>query len=674
MLKLLLAPGVKIVSQLQIATKFSLIFLLYLIPVAYVAHYAITEHSVNIESTQQEIEKLELISSLKPIFTNIAKSRGLTNSYLHGHKAIKPNIINAIQKADSQFYKVENKAAFAHLTNNQRSDFNAILTDWNQLKNNALNLKVQNSFLKHSKIINRINFLMNNILESSDLFIDSDHQASYLIQMLVKNLPAIIDITGKTRGVGAGVATAGTFNADSFIALSNHNKLLESLRSKMSHNFKSADRYGDNLKKLSQSFDLLDEEITAFIDTTANKILIPDSIGISGATYFSEGTLVISGILSLYDDTYSSLNQLLVDRAQSIQNEILINVSSSILLVLAAIYLFASVYINMLQSISRIEIAVNGVAEGDLTLNLKINSKDELNNIGNDLNRMIENTRNLVRQVSETTKNLVSSAENNSQSAELTSEKINEQNIEVEQVATAMNEMSATVQEVARNAEQTAQSTASADNDSKNGFDIVQNTIKSISELANEISNASSSIDRLQGDVKDISSVLDVIQGIADQTNLLALNAAIEAARAGESGRGFAVVADEVRALASKTQESTEEIRSMINKLQTSAEQSVSSMDVGNDKIHQTVQYAETAGAALQKISESVGQISLMGEQIASAATEQSTVAEEINRSIMSVKDISSLTLQSAKGSSENSHFVKDASNNLQELVSHFKV
>jgi len=674
MFQLLLAPGIQIVSRISIAKKFILIFILYLIPVGYVAYYAVTNHSQALNSTQQEIDKLKLIQTFQPVFSNMAIARGLNNSLLNGNKEVQSELSDAQEKVTRGLDRINRLADFTNLSAMEQSDFEKISTDWQQLVANISKLKSEASFAAHSLLINQVGLLMNSILESSTLFTDSEHRTSFLIKIFVDDLPTLADISGKNRGAGAGVATKGEFTSETFIALSNYNKQLELVRARMAHDFQKASADGDDLRQLSADYSKLDDRLKSFIETTSRDILDPDSITIAGDKYFSQGSNVISALLSLYDATYDELNRLLQQRENAIKAEILLNISSSVLLVLAAMYLFASVYSNMLDSISRIENCVNAVADGDLTTSVAINSSDELRTIGNDINIMVENTKSLVCEVLNSTSNLVNTASENRESAASTNQQIEEQNIEVEQVATAMNEMSATVQEVANNAEETAVSTSQADNESKAGLTIVQETIGSISELADELTRASSSINELQSDVKSISSVLDVIQGIADQTNLLALNAAIEAARAGESGRGFAVVADEVRTLASKTQESTEEIRLMIDKLQASASSSVNAMESGNQKSEQTVVNATDAGNALQKISDSVAHISLMGEQIASAATEQTTVADEINRSVMRVKDISENTGKAAKQSAENSSVLNDVANSLQNLVSKFTV
>ncbi len=674
MFKLLLSPGIYFISKISIAKKFIVIFVLYLIPVSYVTYYAINNHKISLDATNQEIRKIELIKSLQPVSTNMGKTRGLNNTYLNGDLAVKSDLTEVISQVGQQLNQIANLEEFENLTSMEKSDFDLIVNDWQQLTQKSQIMKTDNSFTAYSDLINRISLLMNSILESSSLLTDPQHQTAFLIKMVVEDLPSLANITGKVRGLGAGVATKGSFDSDSFIALSNYNKQLEQQRNRMAHNFQAASNHGKNLKELPDKFIQVNQTISELVNTTSSKLLDPDEVSIEGSQYFSQGTDVVDSILALYDVTYKTLSVLMQSRKNKIQFEILLNISSSILLILAAIYLFASVYSNMLDSISRIEECVNAVADGNLTLSVDINSDDEMKTIGKNINVMVENTKSLVQEVLLSTTELVNNASENRTSANSTNLQIEEQNVEVEQVATAMNQMSATVQEVASSAEETAVSTNQADKESKAGLAIVRQTIKSISELAKELTNASGSINELQEDVKSIGSVLDVIQGIADQTNLLALNAAIEAARAGESGRGFAVVADEVRTLASKTQESTEEIRKMIDKLQSSASSSVNAIDSGNKKSEQTVSNATEAGNALQKISESVAHISLMGEQIASAATEQTTVAEEINKSVMQVKDISESTGEAAKQSAKNSNSLNEVANKLQSLVSKFNV
>ena len=674
MLQTLLKPGVSIASRLNLTRKFLLIFILYLFPVGYVAFYALTKHKTAIEATQNEIEHLQLLHEFKPLFVYMAKSRGLTNAYLNGNSKVKESINSNRQKVDTAINAIQNNPTYKSVKASVSSRFQNASPQWEILKAKAFNQEATVTFKQHSDLISEILNVMQGIKEQSKLMTDNDAATAFLIKSYVEELPLLAETTGKTRGIGAGIAAKGSFTSDSFITLSNYHGQLESIVNNVGHSYSGAVSSSSHMSNIKPLHDNLEGVANAFLTTTQKSMLEPDKIMISSDQYFSQGTQVIDSTMALFDKTFQTINISLEERKQDIFAEIWLNLLSSVALILGAIYLFACFSKNLLDSILRVKDCVNAVAKGDLTINAEIHSKDEMSKIGQDINQMVANTKSLVTKVLAATNDLVDTAETNNASAQMTNQKIGLQNVEVEQVATAMNQMSATVQEVASNAEESANSTANADKLSKQGYTIVQNSINSINSLAEELSKASESILELQQNVEGIGSVLDVIQGIADQTNLLALNAAIEAARAGESGRGFAVVADEVRTLASKTQESTEEIRQMIDRLKSSAEQSVNSMNKGTQRSQQTVEDAQEAGEALQQITDSVEHISSMGEQIASAATEQSSVAEEINRSVMSVKSISEDTINAANDAAKNSQFLKDVANNLKTLVAQFKV
>ncbi len=320
--------------------------------------------------------------------------------------------------------------------------------------------------------------------------------------------------------------------------------------------------------------------------------------------------------------------------------------------------------------------AMNDIAEGegDLTRRLDAEGKDEIAAFGQAFNKFASKVHGVVSEVMNSVSQLSSAASELSMVTNQTSDGVARQQMETEQVATAMNEMTSTVQEVANNAEQAAEAANDANTASQSGNSIVNEGIKSISSLATEITNASDVIGRLETDSENIGTVLDVIRGIAEQTNLLALNAAIEAARAGEQGRGFAVVADEVRTLASRTQESTQEIQSMIEKLQSGAHDAVEVMTASQSRASETVGHANEAGNALNSIAGSVERINDMNLQIASAAEEQSSVAEEINMNVVKIADIAQETSGSMQQIASSSEDLARLSTTLDQLVGSFKV
>ncbi len=248
------------------------------------------------------------------------------------------------------------------------------------------------------------------------------------------------------------------------------------------------------------------------------------------------------------------------------------------------------------------------------------------------------------------------------------------QMMQLEQVATAMNEMTATVVEVAQSAVEASSSSSDANNSSEQGLTVVAQMNSDITTLVNDINQIQQVIRNVHTETENVGGILDVIRGIADQTNLLALNAAIEAARAGEHGRGFAVVADEVRSLATKTQQSTNEIQSMIEVLQEQANKSVLLMQDNSDSAKRTLDKAEEATLSLDQIRHEIQRIQDMNHQIATAAEEQSQVAHEINESVINVNDLARDTTVDVQDNVDTSEALIAMSNKLRDSVSMFKL
>ncbi|MBS7660702.1 HAMP domain-containing protein [Pseudomonas lalucatii] len=373
----------------------------------------------------------------------------------------------------------------------------------------------------------------------------------------------------------------------------------------------------------------------------------------------------------------------LVDQAQELRKADMQAQSqaSALLILLAAglallIGLLATVAITLLivRPLKQVILQAQQIAEGDLSVRIEVQRRDEVGQLLTAMQGMSDNLREMVGRLQGGVTQISASAQSLSASTEQTRQGVNGQKEETDQVATAMSEMTATVHEVARNAEAAAASTAQADRRVSSGVEVVRQTLTRIGELASAVETTTQSIERLSQDTQNIDSVLDVIKNVAEQTNLLALNAAIEAARAGEQGRGFAVVADEVRALARRTQQSTAEIEGLIATLREGARRSVTDMRQSGALVEQVVQDANQTEGALAAIAEAVTQIFEMNQQIAAAAEEQTAVAEEINRSVTSIRDIADLSAAAMDESANSSIQLAELGRELQGMAGHFRL
>ncbi|WP_372871330.1 methyl-accepting chemotaxis protein [Shewanella sp.] len=304
--------------------------------------------------------------------------------------------------------------------------------------------------------------------------------------------------------------------------------------------------------------------------------------------------------------------------------------------------------------------------ESDMTVIFEVFHEDELGHISKDLNGVVEHLQSILKNIAGAAATLGDAAEELNDYTRQANERMYQQQSETEQTATAMNQMTAAVAEVAQSSNSAALSAKSADDSATKGDNIVQQSISSMSSLATQIQSTASVIGQLATESQNIGRVLDVIKSIAEQTNLLALNAAIEAARAGEQGRGFAVVADEVRTLAQRTSESTQEIESMIESLQQGVKGAVSSMEKGIEQVDAANISTNRAGEALRDIVNAVDTITQLNTHIATAAEEQSSVAESINRSVIAISDI-------AQESTEASNNMTNAVAKLSRLATEMR-
>jgi len=449
----------------------------------------------------------------------------------------------------------------------------------------------------------------------------------------------------------------------------------------------------DELKKIDPYAKLFTFEQTDYFDQIKSGAdeffkLLDEMIAIhSSDKWRTDSYMIRTEIGPLVQEIKAKINTLVeeqIKRNEVDSRDLVSNVSNTrgVVMVLLIVALIVGgiggwlMVVSITTPLQQAVIAMRDIAsgEGDLTRRLKSNGKDEIAQLGQAFNQFISKVQGIMTQVSGSTTQLAAAAEEMSLVVDSTKDGVQRQRQETEQVATAMNEMVSTVQDVAQSAGKAADMAQQADGQASSGKHTVQHTIDAIETLATEVNKASGVIQALEKDSDAIGAVLDVIQGIAEQTNLLALNAAIEAARAGEQGRGFAVVADEVRNLASRTADSTREIKSMIERLQNGARDAAEAMRGGNAHAQNSVMRAAEAGTALEQITAAVANIAHMNSHMANASRQQGEVAETINQNITNISSVADDTARNTDGLAQSSISLAQLAAELQGMVGQFKI
>ncbi|WP_439868685.1 methyl-accepting chemotaxis protein [Pseudomonas syringae] len=395
-----------------------------------------------------------------------------------------------------------------------------------------------------------------------------------------------------------------------------------------------------------------DTMLVAFDEVTS---LIRRHTPTEALAYLSSNVTPVTRVL---DGAVTGLVQLNIDEAANSGKEseasyqsgltfVIFIIAAATLATIVLAVLFTKGIVTPLRDMLRVN---DTIAKGDLRSVITVTGKDEFSDLMRSTQVMQNNLRDTIRLIGDSSTQLASAAEEMNAVTEESSRGLLRQNNEIDQAATAVNQMTAAVDEVARNAAAASDAAKASDQSTRTGAARVTSTVDAIEKLSKTVQSTSVDVERLAVQSKDISKVLEVIRTIAEQTNLLALNAAIEAARAGEQGRGFAVVADEVRALAHRTQTSTQEIEKMIGDILTGTAQATKAMSESCDQADGTLTIAHEAGAALTLIAKAINEINEMNLMIATASEQQAQVARSVDGNLMSIRDLS---IQSATGANQ---------------------
>ncbi|WP_460164864.1 methyl-accepting chemotaxis protein [Pseudomonas sp. S1_G07] len=676
-MKSLLYPAVALMNRLSFGMKFSLISVLFLLPMLATNYYLVRDSWREFQGTRVELQSLDLLRSslvlrrdLETLNNQVQINATLGQSGKAGDLegkigALEQSVLNRLLGLNAVATEPEQISAFEGKRDELIAAFKAQQQERSLLSKSAL----------IGKLLNKAQMLSQIIASQSGLSRDPQSDLRQLSELITSVTPQVTQTLGEGRAMGAYSLGQGFLNSSSSTRFDELLQQLEKLQAE--YGLKLQDALGsstaahaalDNLAKASQA------SLKQGSELFEEQVVMAETLDAPWQGFYDGVSQLMANTYQLDDATLTFLGQQLQQRLAQNRTHMVVLVSALTAVFLLIFYLYAGFYASTRTTLRRLGAMMDKVAAGDMTVTFVARSRDELGDLGQVFNGTVAKIHDLIERVGHT----VSQVELQAGQVETISAQSNQavcgQRTQIEQVATAMNQMSSTALEVARNAAAAVSSAHSVNDETVNGRGLVQSQQGSMARLASEIDQSVRVINQLATDSQSISSVLEVIKSIAEQTNLLALNAAIEAARAGEQGRGFAVVADEVRTLAQRTQHSTEEIEQMIGRLHSGVGAAVKAMGTSHEMANATVGQSEKVQQALENILGAVGMIVDQNQQIAAAVEQQTAVAQDIDQNIVEINRAGEHAAQGAHQTEAASRQLSQQVIELKQLIGAFRV
>ncbi|MCF5897843.1 methyl-accepting chemotaxis protein [Aeromonas veronii] len=666
-MKWIFNPAIRLGNQLSFKYKFLLWSCLMLLPLAYSMTNLLGRLQDDNAQANRELTGVVNLAPVPAIEQALLTHRNLVTRHAYEVDPVGDDQVKAAAQAVDQSLQ-----AFADTRQNNPS-FEVIQQGWAALQSEAGKLEVEQSNLRHDKLLTEVRHLYKHITASSSLIQDPALGTYYMVILASERLPQLRDLLAQVRDRAATIADFGLFQAEGYSGLRFRLDLisatLQELEADLTLLYQIEPAYR---AELGQQTDALIQLVRQGVETMENKMMKDQLVQLSTKEVQALGDKMDEAITALAGQVRQRLEADLHQRLAANQRHfwwVTAPLTASLLLYL---YLMIGAYLSLRDTVGRVRDIAARVNAQDLSQHIEIVGQDELAAISRDYNVTLETLRTLMLRVRENGVTVVESATEIEARTCRSQEVIADQQGETHQVATAIKELAATSQDMAGNALQAARMTQEAQNVVGQGEDVVERTIKAIDHINREVLRTADTIGQLEQQCSQIGGVISVIRGIAEQTNLLALNAAIEAARASEQGRGFAVVADEVRSLANRTQGATVEIQQMIEQLQSGARASVTAMSAASHEAQEGVGLAQEAKQAFGAITEKVDRMVDTNAIIASAIEQQGAVVNEIERNVVRISDGSDEALQVANAARDAARQIHQLTEQLRAMVQSF--
>ncbi len=673
----LLYPAIAFMNRLSFGMKFSLVSVLFFVPMLLSNYYLVRESYRAFVGTRTELQSLELLGSTLQVRRSMEDWKDLVRiESIIGQTGNVEALGTRLSRIEAELSAQLQALAPVSDAPEQVAEFNARRDELVAgLRAAQAEQSLQSKAAMAETLLGQSQVMIKLVAGQSGLSQDLEREVRLLAELLTSVTPAISASLGQGRAVGSYTFGQGYLNSDASNTLDNLVLELEKLQVQYAAQLQDALAASEAARRrLDALASASRESLQVSSDILQDEVIMADALDRPWEQFYERISAQMAKTYELNDGVLDFFAVELGERLE--QKRLLMTLLLSALAVVLCLvaYLYAGFYASTRASLRSLGEIMGKVADGDLTVRFQVRSRDELGELGQVFNTTVAQVRELIERVGQTVAEVERQAGRVESVSGESNQTVSEQRGQIEQVATAMNEMSATAQAVATSAEAAVGSAQSVNEETVNGRALVVAQVGGIQRLASEIEQSVTVINQLAGDSQAISQVLDVIKTIAEQTNLLALNAAIEAARAGEQGRGFAVVADEVRGLAQRTQKSTAEIEQMIARLQNGVGAAVKTMHASHALAEDTVGQSAQVEQALEHILDAVGLIVDQNQQIAAAAEQQTAVAHDIDRNIVAINEAGQRTAEGAGHTEQASRELTQLVGHLQQLIAAFRV
>ncbi|ONN71273.1 hypothetical protein BVL52_12115 [Pseudomonas oryzihabitans] len=668
----LLSPAVRMMNRLKFPAKFACLAAIVLMPLLFLSVYLYQNIQEQRITLAQEIEGQRYMLKLTPVARLSMLQRALTKRLQDGDTSAQQDWQNnreSLIKAYDDLAGIDRELGVRLETGERVSQLRQGV---DRLLQGEAGTPLEVFEAWNLQLTKTLNFFYY-VSATSGLALDSDYTSLFLIDMTSLRLPREINLIGQLRGLATGLSVTNRFDPASLTAarsvLRQEQQTADELEQALNLMAHEAPELSRRLK------DSLGQAAGDYASFRQGMLAAMNGEGsVAGRTLGDQGNAVVARYYKVQDEAQTLLSQMLVERqahATALRNLVLGMLLGALALLA---YTFAGIYQALRQGITELVSVTAAAAQGDLSRRADMRGRDEIADIGRSLDEMLNAFGRSLREVDQASNAVAQASGALATSIGQARSTMQAQQGETDQVATAITEMTASVADVATNTEGAVAAAQQADQATREGTRVMQQTQQAIEALAADVDLSATKVAALENHSQAIGGVIAVIRTIAEQTNLLALNAAIEAARAGEQGRGFAVVADEVRTLASRTQTSTEEIRRIIEQLQNATTEAVGQMQASRGHALSGVEAAEQARVSLASIGAAVERIVDVNVQIASAAEQQAAVSEEINRSTTGIRASTLQVLTGIQSDAGTAERLAGLSQDLSSVVARFRM